>query len=64
MTMVPQGGFNFSPHPQLLAETDAYISMGDTAENVARKYEVSRPTRSCWRCNRTRRPPLRAPPVC
>jgi acetyl-CoA acetyltransferase len=43
MTMVPQGGFNFSPHPQLLAETDAYISMGDTAENVARKYEVSRP---------------------
>jgi acetyl-CoA acyltransferase len=43
MTMVPQGGFNFSPNPQLLAETDAYISMGDTAENVARKYEVSRP---------------------
>jgi acetyl-CoA acyltransferase len=42
MTMVPQGGFNFSPNPQLLAETDAYISMGDTAENVARKYEVSR----------------------
>jgi acetyl-CoA acyltransferase len=42
MTMVPQGGFNFSPHPQLLAETDAYIGMGDTAENVARKYEVAR----------------------
>lgn len=42
MTMVPQGGFNFSPNPQLLAETDAYISMGDTAENVARKYEVAR----------------------
>ena len=42
MTMVPQGGYNFSPNPQLLAETDAYISMGDTAENVARKYEVAR----------------------
>ncbi|MYM25799.1 acetyl-CoA C-acyltransferase [Duganella sp. FT135W] len=42
MTMVPQGGFNFSPHPQLQANTDAYISMGDTAENVARKYAVSR----------------------
>ncbi|MYM31287.1 acetyl-CoA C-acyltransferase [Duganella sp. CY15W] len=42
MTMVPQGGFNFSPHPQLLADSDAYISMGDTAENVARKYEVAR----------------------
>jgi acetyl-CoA acyltransferase len=42
MTMVPQGGYNFSPNPVLLAETDAYISMGDTAENVARKYEVAR----------------------
>ncbi|GJI99001.1 acyl-CoA thiolase [Duganella caerulea] len=42
MTMVPQGGYNFSPNPRLLAQTDAYISMGDTAENVARKYEVSR----------------------
>ena len=42
MTMVPQGGFNFSPHPQLLADSDAYISMGDTAENVACKYEVAR----------------------
>ncbi|RFP21522.1 thiolase family protein [Duganella sp. BJB488] len=42
MTMVPQGGYNFSPNPQLLEQTDAYISMGDTAENVARKYEVSR----------------------
>ncbi len=42
MTMVPQGGFNFSPNPELLANTDAYISMGDTAENVARRYEVAR----------------------
>jgi acetyl-CoA acyltransferase len=42
MTMVPQGGFNFSPHPELLARTDTYISMGDTAENVARRYQVAR----------------------
>lgn len=42
MTMVPQGGFNFSPNPALLEETDAYISMGLTAENVARRYEVAR----------------------
>lgn len=42
MTMVPQGGFNFSPHPELLAGTDAYISMGETAENVARRWNVSR----------------------
>lgn len=42
MTMVPQGGFNFSPHPTLLAETDAYMAMGETAENVARQWQVSR----------------------
>jgi acetyl-CoA acyltransferase len=39
MTMVPQGGFNFSPHPGL---AEAYVSMGDTAENVASRWKVSR----------------------
>ncbi|HTD04675.1 thiolase family protein [Undibacterium sp.] len=42
MTMVPQGGFNFSPSPELLEDSDAYISMGETAENVAQRYGVSR----------------------
>lgn len=42
MTMVPQGGFNFSPNPKLWAETEAYIAMGETAENVARRWNVSR----------------------
>lgn len=42
MTMVPQGGFNFSPHPGLRETTDAYIAMGDTAENVAARWHVSR----------------------
>jgi acetyl-CoA acyltransferase len=42
MTFVPQGGLSFSPNPKLYEETDTYISMGDTAENVARKYQVSR----------------------
>ena len=42
MTMVPQGGFNFSPNPLLQANTDAYISMGETAENVAQRWEVTR----------------------
>lgn len=42
MTQVPQGGFNFSPNPQLFENTDAYISMGDTAENVAQRWAVSR----------------------
>lgn len=42
MSMVPQGGFNFSPHPVLLAETDTYIGMGMTAENVAARYRIGR----------------------
>lgn len=44
MSMVPQGGFNRSPNPELLARfAEAYISMGQTAENVAKRYSVSRP---------------------
>jgi len=39
MTQVPQGGFNFSPNPSLM---EAYISMGETAENVAAQFGVSR----------------------
>ncbi len=43
MSMVPQGGFNRSPNPELLNRLpDAYISMGQTAENVARRYNISR----------------------
>ncbi|XAH23328.1 thiolase family protein [Xylophilus sp. GW821-FHT01B05] len=42
MTMVPQGGLQFSPNPVLYEQTDAYISMGETAENVAARYGVAR----------------------
>ncbi|MBA4109965.1 MAG: acetyl-CoA C-acyltransferase [Leptothrix sp. (in: Bacteria)] len=42
MTMVPQGGFNFSPSPELFEHTDAYITMGETAENVAERWNVAR----------------------
>jgi len=42
MTMVPQGGFNFSSHHGLREATDAYLPMGDTAENVAARWNVSR----------------------
>jgi acetyl-CoA acyltransferase len=42
MTMVPQGGFNFSPNPELEANSAAYLSMGETAENVAQRYNISR----------------------
>jgi acetyl-CoA acyltransferase len=42
MTMVPQGGLHFSPNPELKANTDAYLSMGETAENVAQRWNVNR----------------------
>jgi acetyl-CoA acyltransferase len=43
MTRVPMTGFNPLPHPGLAKDyPQAYISMGQTAENVARKYQVTR----------------------
>jgi acetyl-CoA acyltransferase len=43
MSMVPQGGLHFDPNPELLASNpDAYIPMGQTAENVAAQWHVSR----------------------
>lgn len=43
MTRVPMTGFNPSPNPRLVKEyPEAYISMGQTAENLARKYQVTR----------------------
>ena len=43
MTRVPMVGFNPSPHPALAKEYPAaYVSMGETAENVARKYQITR----------------------
>jgi acetyl-CoA acyltransferase len=42
MTRIPMGGFNPMPNPKLASETEAYISMGMTAENLAAKYKISR----------------------
>lgn len=43
MSRVPQGGFNKSPNPTLMAEMpQVYTSMGRTAENVANLYKISR----------------------
>ena len=43
MTRVPMTGFNPLPNPALGALVPAaYIGMGDTAENVARKWHISR----------------------
>jgi acetyl-CoA acyltransferase len=42
MTRVPMTGFNPLPNPVLQAKMAAYIGMGDTAENVASKWHISR----------------------
>lgn len=43
MSRVPIGGFNPMPNPALMQTfPQVYISMGDTAENVARKYQMTR----------------------
>jgi acetyl-CoA acyltransferase len=43
MSMIPMGGYHFSPNPYLMEHyPDAYLSMGLTAENLARKYAIRR----------------------
>jgi acetyl-CoA acyltransferase len=43
MSRVPMPGFNFLPHPGLCQSfPQAYISMGQTAENLACRYPISR----------------------
>ncbi|MBZ5642398.1 MAG: acetyl-CoA C-acyltransferase [Acidobacteriia bacterium] len=43
MSMIPMGGNKISPNPWLMDHyPDAYLSMGLTAENVAKKYGVTR----------------------
>ncbi|MGZ8164870.1 MAG: thiolase family protein [Methylobacter sp.] len=43
MTRIPMGGFNNMPNPALYeAFPQAYISMGDTAENLAKQYNINR----------------------
>ena len=43
MTFVPINGLNYTPHPELLiSQPNVYLSMGLTAENVAKKYNLSR----------------------
>lgn len=43
MSLVPMRGNKYAPNPHLAGEwPDVYLSMGLTAENVARRFEVSR----------------------
>lgn len=43
MSRIPMGGFNPMPNPALFEKyPQAYISMGETAENLAKKYGIPR----------------------
>ncbi len=43
MSRIPVMGFNPMPHPEFMVQyPDAFTSMGLTAENVARRYDISR----------------------
>jgi acetyl-CoA acyltransferase len=43
MSRVPMAGFNPLPHPELHKNMPAaYMGMGETAENVAKKYKITR----------------------
>jgi acetyl-CoA acyltransferase len=43
MSLIPMGGHHFAPSPYLMDRyPDVYLSMGLTAENLARKYEITR----------------------
>ena len=43
MSRVPMGGFNPMPNPKLAEDfPPAYMSMGITAENLAKKYDIAR----------------------
>ena len=43
MTRIPMGGFNPLPNPTLYATyPQAYVSMGETAENLAKRHDIPR----------------------
>ena len=49
MSRVPMGGFNPMPHPGLYESyPQAFTEMGETAENVANKYHISRQSQEAF----------------
>jgi acetyl-CoA acyltransferase len=48
MSRVPMMGFNPLPNPALAKVSQAYIGMGDTAENLASQYGLSRETQEAF----------------
>jgi acetyl-CoA acyltransferase len=54
MSMVPLGGFHLSPHPRL-AQGEACIALGQTAENVAERWRVDRAAQQAFALQSHRR---------
>ena len=49
MSRIPMGGYNNMPNPALYEVfPQAYIGMGDTAENLAVKYQIDRKTQEAF----------------
>lgn len=49
MTRIPMGGYNLMPNPRLYQNfPEAYINMGDTAENLAHLYRIDRSTQEAF----------------
>ncbi|MER3456690.1 MAG: acetyl-CoA C-acyltransferase [candidate division GAL15 bacterium] len=49
MSLLPMTGWKFAPHPALVEQwPDVYLSMGNTAEVVARRFGVSREDQDRW----------------
>ena len=52
MSKVPINGLNYSPHPELLkTNSSVYLPMGNTAENIAKKYNLSRESQQDFAIN-------------
>lgn len=52
MSRIPMGGFNPMPNPNMMGVCPAaYIGMGETAENLAKKYKIDRGTQEEFAVN-------------
>ncbi len=52
MSRIPMGGFNPMPNPAMMDTcAAAYIGMGETAENLAKKYKIDRKTQEDFAVN-------------
>ncbi|MBT6830272.1 MAG: thiolase family protein [Rhodospirillaceae bacterium] len=56
MTRIPMGGYNPMPDPELYARyPEAYVSMGETAENLAAKYHITREAQDAFAADSQRK---------